>query len=278
LADGATSKVERTRKRFWKNVDVAYVEESNGKPAHLVIRLDGRSLKTPSGVLLAVPTNRPLLASLIAREWAEQDKVLHQHSLPMTSIAARAIDGMETEARRLEIVDALVEYMHTETICFHEDSPPILVQLQEQRWQPILQWTQKRFDTPPIKVFDDIFGVQQDEEVVNKLRAHVSTYDGFDLAALERIVRSTKSFLIGIRLVEAIRTRRADDELAFGVDDAALAADVEVESQTQRWGEVEDTHDVDYADIRKILGSAACALVRDTDEAARKVAKEVLPK
>lgn len=270
-AEPATAKAEKTRRRFWKKVGVAY---SEGPPAaHLLVQLDGRSLKTPSGAILAIPTDRPLLASLIAREWAEQDRILRTHSLPMTSLAARAIDGLETHAQREAVVDDLIAYLHTETICFHEQQPPNLVKLQHERWDPILAWTKKRFGTPDIKIFDDIFDVQQDEEVVRILRAHVIGYNGWDLAALERIVRSTKSFLIGVRLVEAIRSG-PEGEALFGVHDAALAAEVEVESQTQRWGEVDDTHDVDHADVRKILGSAACALVRDSDKVAREVAQE----
>jgi len=43
----------------------------------------------------------------------------------------------------------------------------------------------------------------------------------------------------------------------LNAEQAAQAALVEVQSQIQRWGEVEDTHDVDYRDIRRQLASAA---------------------
>lgn len=270
--DTATSKAERTRRRFWKKVDIAY---SEGTPAdHLLIRLDGRSLKTPSGAVLAIPTDRSLLATLIAKEWSEQESILHTHSLPLTSLAARAIDGLDTPSQRKGVVEALVEYLHTETICFHEDHPANLVRLQKERWDPILAWVKERFNTPTVKIFDDIFDVRQDDEVVRILGDYVlKTYDGWDLAALERIVRSTKSFLIGLRLIEAVR-QGGLEEASFGVHDAALAADVEVQSQTERWGEVEDTHDVDFADIRKILGSATAGVVRDSNKVAREIAQD----
>jgi ATP synthase F1 complex assembly factor 2 len=114
--DTATSKAERTLRRFWKKVDVAYYPNDTSPYPHLRIRLDGRSLKTPSGNLLAIPANRPLLASLIAREWAEQDKVLKMHSLPMTSLAARAIDGLNEKKVREQVCDELIKYVETETI------------------------------------------------------------------------------------------------------------------------------------------------------------------
>lgn len=48
----------------------------------------------------------------------------------------------------------------------------------------------------------------------------------------------------------------------YGVDGIAYLASLEVRFQTQMWGEVEDTHDVDYADIRRQLGSAVTLLHR----------------
>ena len=37
-------------------------------------------------------------------------------------------------------------------------------------------------------------------------------------------------------------------------------------SQASAWGAVDDSHDVDHAELRRQLASAACAMVR-TDEA-----------
>lgn len=77
---------------------------------------------------------------------------------------------------------------------------------------------------------------------------------------------ASKSYLIALALVEGHYT----------VDQAAKAAHVEVQSQIDRWGEVEDSaflfllrtrssvltvscaaHDVDHQDVRVRLGSAA---------------------
>jgi chaperone required for assembly of F1-ATPase len=52
-----------------------------------------------------------------------------------------------------------------------------------------------------------------------------------DLAAFERAVYTTKSFLIALALVEGRIT----------VEQASLASQVEVDSQIDIWGEVEDS-------------------------------------
>ena len=85
---------------------------------------------------------------------------------------------------------------------------------------------------------------------------------------MERATYASKSLIIGLALVKKHLT----------VEQAARAATVEVNSQIERWGEVEDStfslsahhdllsksalqaHDVDYHDIRRQLGSAACLL------------------
>lgn len=96
---------------------------------------------------------------------------------------------------------------------------------------------------------------------------------------MERVTYVTKSLLIALALVKRHLT----------AEQAALAAQVEVASQIERWGEVEDceclvvllgletclctpgiatltdqsrfaAHDVDYHDVRRQLGSAACLI------------------
>lgn len=161
-----------------------------------------------------------------------------------------------------------------ETACsFHESHPPVLVQLQREKWDPILAWASQYFNIPPIRIFTDILGVKQDEKVITALRHHISMYDSWDLSALERIIRSSKSFLIGVRLLESVKVGK---EYEFGAVEAAEAAEVEVKSQTERWGEVEDTHDVDHADLRKTLASVACAVVKDDTQMASEVASETI--
>lgn len=85
---------------------------------------------------------------------------------------------------------------------------------------------------------------------------------------MERATYGSKSLIIALALIKKHLT----------VEEAALAATVEVNSQIERWGEVEDSehlihtnfndfvmlsglaHDVDYHDMRRQLGSAACLL------------------
>lgn len=91
----------------------------------------------------------------------------------------------------------------------------------------------------------------------------------FELAGLERATLAGKSLLAAARLVaewseegagakpgfgESQGKGKKEGE-RFGVEEAARAVSLEVDWQTQKWGEVEDTHDVEKEDLRRQLGS-----------------------
>ncbi|KAF8188396.1 hypothetical protein BJ912DRAFT_851201 [Pholiota molesta] len=245
--DGApvtdTNRAEITQKRFWKDVGIQQRGDS------LVVTLDNRALKTPSGKVLQLPINKSLPASLIAAEWDHQEIVLKPHALPMTSIVSRAVDAMNDEATRDEVRKALVKYIHTDTICFFHDNPEPLERLQSEHWTPLLDWARKTYDIE-INVSNSILSVRQPRETEEKLLKVLESFDLWQMAALERATYASKSLIIALALVSNHLT----------VEQAALSATVEVNSQIERWGEVEDTHDVDYHDVRRQLGSAASVL------------------
>ncbi|RDB24109.1 ATP synthase mitochondrial F1 complex assembly factor 2 [Hypsizygus marmoreus] len=238
-----TNRAEATMKRFWDTVGV----EKRGDA--LTVTLDKRALKTPSGNTLLLPGNKLLVASLIAAEWDHQATLLKPHALPMTSIASRAFDDLGEQTTRYEVQEALLKYLDTDTICFHQDYPPQLERLQTEHWDPLLEWARKTFDVKLFKSESILFATQP-EATHEKFRKVLAEFDQWQMAAMERTTYTTKSFVIALALVLKHLT----------VEQAALAATVEVASQIERWGEVEDTHDVDYHDVRRQLGSAACLL------------------
>ncbi|KAK4701594.1 hypothetical protein P7C70_g4635, partial [Phenoliferia sp. Uapishka_3] len=148
----------------------------------------------------------------------------------MTSITSRALDGLGDAAVRKEVADGLIRYLGTDTVCFHEDYPQQLVALQDEHWKPLIAWVSKTFDVK-VDIYEGILGNKQPADTVAKLAAVVGSYDQFKLAAFERAVLASKSYLIALALVEG----------HYSVDDAAKAAHVEVQSQINKWGEVEDT-------------------------------------
>ncbi|EAQ89766.1 hypothetical protein CHGG_06385 [Chaetomium globosum CBS 148.51] len=97
----------------------------------------------------------------------------------------------------------------------------------------------------------------------------ILSLSAFELAALERATLAGKSLLAAARLVAewseegaqaavpvSVQGGEGGGRERFGVEEAARAVSLEVEWQTKKWGEVEDTHDVEKEDLRRQLGSA----------------------
>ena len=99
----------------------------------------------------------------------------------------------------------------------------------------------------------------------------------WELVGLERAVLAGKSLCVGARLVgewgENIGRNQQglggalgeEEEKSFGVQEAVEASSLEVRWQTGRWGEVEDTHDVEKEDMGQQFGSVVL-LVSGTGE------------
>ncbi|KII88996.1 hypothetical protein PLICRDRAFT_40631 [Plicaturopsis crispa FD-325 SS-3] len=230
-------------KRFWTTVGIT------PSPSSISVTLDARPLKTPAGNPLRLPPRKALAAALVASEWERMETVVKPHALPMTSLVSRAIDALQNEATRAQLREELLEYLDTDTICFHQDYPPQLEALQKTHWDPLLAWARTTF-AADIQVSQSLLFFAQPGEAKERVAREMEGLDCWELAALERATTTTKSLLIGLALVKR----------HLSAEQAAQAAQVEVASQIERWGEVEDSHDVDYQDVRRQLGSAACLL------------------
>ncbi|KAL9538977.1 hypothetical protein MBANPS3_010548 [Mucor bainieri] len=247
--EAATQRAERTMTRFWKRAGIKEDKDS------VTVVLDQRNLRTPSKHIVQFPKKQRELALLTAAEWDAQTKNLKAHTLPLTSIVARAIDAFdpahaEDPTVRTAVIDKLMQYFDTDAICYHEEFPEILTELQDSYWKPIINWAEKTYNVK-INTTTDIFAVTQPDETKAKFRAIIDQMGPLELSAFEKAVMSSKSFLIGFALVHK----------GITVEHAAQAAHVEMNAQMDRWGEVEDSHDVEREYIRQTLGSVAITLM-----------------
>lgn len=263
------------QKRFWKEVSVQEVQDG------LQIHLDKRAVRTASRNVLALPRHKRALASAIALEWDQlvtAQQALKQHYVPLTSLTSRAMDIQNAgdSTIRDNIVKMVMRYLTTDTLLCWAPEVDIhdpdnrsgrqnLRERQKAVAEPIIAYLKSHvfpgIDIEPTLSEDSIVPRPQPELTTEVVRGWVSGLPAFELAALERGVLATKSLLIAVRLLvgwsrefQDIRSKVQDGQ-AFDIEKAAEAASLEVLHQTEQWGEVEDTHDVDAADIRRQLGS-----------------------
>lgn len=272
------------QKRFWSDV---LVKEGDGG---LQIYLDSRPVRTPNKKILTIPASKPQLATAVALEWdllVSAQQALKTHYIPMTSLAARALDIEIADAQgqtkvRDDILKMLMRYLDTDTLLCWAPSKVLneslrngktLRQLQEATSLPIIAYLQANVwpgvEIKPILDPESIIPVSQPEQTQQVIRGWLSTIPAFELAGLERAVLASKSLLVSVRLIhewgEAFaQGRKGTGAGRFGIEEAAEASSLEVRWQTGQWGEVEDTHDVEKEDLRRQLGSAVILVSGDS--------------
>ena len=241
-----TKMAEKKMHRFWKEAVVR-----QGHDHHAVL-LDHRPLKTPSATVIKLPLHLKRLADLMALEWNSLDTAtIRHHSLPLTSLASRAIDYLDKNSAsnvRNECIDQLVRYFDTDSILFfapEAQGDGRLLAQQKQEWLPMVSWAQRFFALGPNETIKTLQGdvlstLQQEAHVKAKGREWLEGLDQWSLAAAERAIMNTKSFILGVRLV-AEQLGQVPMKDHIGVEGVANLASLEVRWQTGNWGEVEDS-------------------------------------
>ncbi|KAI4692740.1 uncharacterized protein J4E88_001108 [Alternaria novae-zelandiae] len=263
-------------KRFWK--DVSIKEDEGG----LQVFLDHRPVRMPNKQILTVPASKPQLAAAIALEWdllMSAQQALKNDYIPMTSLAARAIDieAADKEGReniRNDILSYFMRVLDTDTLlCWAPakvmnetlQNGKTLRELQEEVATGIIAYLQTHVwpgvEIKPTLDPETIIPTEQPEMTKQVIRGWCAGLPAYELAGLERAVLASKSLLVSVRLIhewgEAFaQSRKVTDAPRFGIKEATEASSLEVTWQTKQWGEVEDTHDVQKEDLRRQLGSA----------------------
>ena len=195
-------------KRFYKDATVD--AEGDG----FSVRLDGRPVRTPGKRLLTLPTER--MAQAVAAEWRAQDQKIDPRTMPWTRSANTALD--KVSAQRTEIIGHLAGYAGTDLLYYRAKAPEELVARQADLWDPILQWAQDRYDAR-FNVVSGVMPVDQDDEIVMRLRREMDRMSDFQLTGFHDLVALTGSYLIGLATVSSVqepkalwRASRADED------------------------------------------------------------------
>lgn len=205
-------------KRFYK--ETAVEPEEGG----FRVLLDGKPMRTPAKSILVVPT-RPL-ADAIAAEWnGVPDKAeINAAHLPLTRLAATGLDRVVP--RRQEIIADTAKYAGSDLLCYRATTPASLVKLQQDAWQPLLDWAADRYGARFI-VAEGIAFVDQPEESLRRVRDAVAVHADLALSALYNLTHTAGSVIIALAVAEG----RLSAEGAFA------AAQVDELYQIERWGD-----------------------------------------
>jgi chaperone required for assembly of F1-ATPase len=202
-------------KRVYRDVTVA-----DGADGYAVL-LDRRPARTPAGQPLRLAT--PALAEAVAAEWRDQRDVIRPERMPLTALAATAIDRIGPQ--RAAVGAALVRYAETDLVCYRADGPADLVARQCAAWDPLLAWAAERWGAR-LTATAGIVPIEQPGAALATLGRVIARLSVPELAALGLAVEITGSLIIGLALL----TGRLDARAAF---ETAL---LDERYQAERWG------------------------------------------
>ncbi|PYG30340.1 ATP12 family chaperone protein [Pelagimonas varians] len=177
---------EWTPKRFWKAADV--VEVSGG----FAVTLDGRNVKTPAKTALVVPTRE--LAQAIAEEWQAQEDKVDPATMPFTRMSNSALDKVATQFA--EVAEMLAAYGDADLLCYRAESPATLVERQNERWNPFLDWATQNLGVR-LETRSGLMHAAQDPAALAVLTTKVHQLTPFQLAAFHDLVSLTGSLILG---------------------------------------------------------------------------------
>jgi len=215
----ALDKVELP-KRFYKDVDVARVEEG------FVVTLDGRQAQTAGH---KVPVIVPVLsiAQAMAAEWAAQGTHIDPTTMPMVRLINSAVESGDvmTPAFRAEVI----KFAASDLLIYRAENPQELVSEQEIKWDNVLEALARHFGVS----FAPTVGIlyrEQPQETLDTL-ARVLEREGLIVAtALVSITGLTGSGLLAIGLLHKLITP----------EQAWAAAHVDEDYQIAQWGQDEE--------------------------------------
>jgi chaperone required for assembly of F1-ATPase len=215
-----------TPKRFW--TDVTLGEEPGG----FTVCLDGRPIMTPARNRLVLPARA--LADAVAEEWSRQEEVVRPATMPLTRLANTAVDRVTPD--RAAVAAIVAAYAETDLLCYRAEGPGELRRLQDEAWDPLLDWAEARFGARLVPT-SGVLPVVQARPSLDRLASAVDAQSPWHLTALHELVSLTGSLVLGLAVaegacapLEAWALSRIDEEWQF----AQWGRDAEADAAAER--------------------------------------------
>ncbi|MFS8144375.1 ATP12 family chaperone protein [Rhizobium sp. BR 249] len=210
-------------KRFYTEVAVAEHEDG------FAITLDGKLVRTPARLALAVPTEA--LARLVAAEWDAQAEVIDPVTMPVTRLVNTAIDGIATNTQA--IFEDILRFSSTDLICYRAEGPERLVERQAERWDPIIDWAANDLGARFILV-EGVMHHEQPREATAAFAVTLARHQSpMALAALHTITTLTGSAILALAFAEGRVT----------MEEAWSLAHLDEDWTIEHWGSDEEAEE-----------------------------------
>jgi chaperone required for assembly of F1-ATPase len=177
-------------KRNYKTVSHTKTEDG------FAIQLDGKTIKTPLGQVVAAP-NRALADAIVA-EWEEQTDTVSPDNMPMMQMLSTSIDRAR---ERDALTKTLLKYLDTDLLCYRVKEPAELARRQKEIWDRWLTWFDEHFESPLETTFG-IEALKQDARTHKQIWNYLEALDEYYFTALQVVTSLTGSIVLGLAFLE----------------------------------------------------------------------------
>ena len=220
-------------KRFYKDVTVGKTESG------FELLLDGRPVKTPAKAKITVSTEAT--AKLLAAEWDAQKEVINPVLMPVTRLINTAIDGIALDMDAVH--NDIIRFAGTDFLCYRAEGPSELVQLQTEKWDPVMTWAAKDIGARFI-LAGGVIHQEQPKAAIEAFDDRLARHkDPLKLACLHTITTLTGSAILALAFAEK----------HLSVDEVWTLAHVDEDWQISQWGgdlEAEDRRAKRWVDMQ----------------------------
>ena len=192
-------------KKFWEKVSIKKISSDS-----FCVMLDKRILKTPLKRDLLLPNLK--LAKEIAKEWDQDSKKINTDSMIFYGLMSTSLDKI-IDNKNLYINDIL-HCIDTDLICYRAENPKELVELQKNKWDPIILIIEKYIGTK-VQVFQGILPKKQKTNVHSKLNNLINQLNIFEISVLHRITNITGSVFLSLCVLKKDISKKEVFELSF---------------------------------------------------------------
>ena len=226
-----------------KNIKIDIVQGKKGK---YLLNINNKSLKTPDGNIIELPSMK--LAKILLKDYESSFKSKPLNIVRPIKITNTAIDKIKPN--NIFYINEITDNLNNDMICYFTNSPVELVDLQNKEWLPLINYMESSYNIELIYT-SKLFSINQKPDSLLKLKNILNEINIFKLSAIYTLSQITKSIIISLALVNnKISAKKAFEN-----------SNLEELYQISKWGKDEEAFDrlntikVDIRNIKKYYDS-----------------------
>ena len=226
-----------------KNIKIDIVKGKKGK---YLLNINNKSLKTPDGNIIELPSIK--LAKILLKDYESSFKSKPLNIVRPIKITNTAIDKIKPN--NIFYINEITDNLNNDMICYFANSPVELVDLQNKEWLPLINYMESSYNIELIYT-SKLFSINQKPDSLLKLKNILNEINIFKLSAIYTLSQITKSIIISLALVNnKISAKKAFEN-----------SNLEELYQISKWGKDEEAFDrlntikVDIRNIKKYYDS-----------------------